>query len=106
MLRTEIQSLGEIIEKGESKSISYHADRGHAGEFFLEVLPRKHHLVLLLDADFDELRELSPRVADATEQKFFVYAKYSGGTSLQFTGEAELQDTMACVRRAFELARA
>jgi hypothetical protein len=105
LLQEQIQALGDIIEKGETRSISYHADGNGRGEFFLEVLPRKDYLTLLLDIDYDEVSPLSDSVNDATEQKFFVYAKYSGGSCINFWQEEDLKEVMLCVRRAYELAR-
>ncbi len=105
LLQERMAALGEIIEKGETKSISYHADGTGRGEFFLEVLPRKNYLMLLLNIDYDEVSSLSERVNDATEQKFFFYAKYSGGSCITVGQEEHLDDVMVCVRRACELAR-
>jgi hypothetical protein len=62
-------------------------------------------LVLLLHVDFDEVAGFSERVQDATEQKFFFYAKHSGGASIAFHKQEELEEVMVCVRRAYQLAR-
>jgi uncharacterized protein with ParB-like and HNH nuclease domain len=104
-LREQVLGIGEVIEKGESKSVSYFADSGYAGEFFMEVLPRKGYLTLLMDIDFDEVSHVSSRVQDATEQKFFFYARHSGGAFIHISDENEIPDALLCVKRAYEAMR-
>jgi hypothetical protein len=104
-LREQVLGIGEVIEKGESKSVSYFADRGYAGEFFMEVLPRKGYLILLMDIGFDDVSHISSRVQDATEQKFFFYAKHSGGAFIHVHVEDQIPDALLCVKRAYEAMR-
>ncbi len=50
-LRHQVKEIDDgVLEVAESKSVSYHGP-----VFFLEVLPRKHRLTLLLPLDFNEV---------------------------------------------------
>ena len=50
-LRAKVLQIDtNIIELAEQKSVSYHGPA-----FFLEVLPRKNRITLLLDLDFNEV---------------------------------------------------
>ena len=47
----------DIIELAEPRSVSY-----HGAEFFLEVLPRKNRINLLLALDFNEAEDVRLRI--------------------------------------------
>jgi hypothetical protein len=65
-LRPHVLAMdSKILELAESDSISYHAP-----DFFLEILPRRHRLTLLLDLDFNEVDDPSGIAEDATRWKF------------------------------------
>ena len=60
-LREKVLSIDTgIIELAEQRSVTYH-DR----EFFMEVLPRKDRLTLLLPLDFNEVDDPSGIARDA-----------------------------------------
>ena len=84
--------------------LRHHAGARCAGEFFLEVLPRSGYLTLLLNIDFNEVTDLSPRVRDATEQKSFFHARYAGGACISLHRLEDVGGVMTCIRRAHELA--
>ncbi len=88
-----------IVELAETRSVSY-----HAGEFFLEVLPRKNRLVLLLNLDFSECDASDEQARDATERSFLVNAKYEGGAYYRLDDEAQTESALRLIRRAHELA--
>lgn len=89
----------DIIEMAEPRSVSY-----HAADFFVEVLPRKHRVLLLLDLDFDEADFIDDRAGDATEYKFIVNAKHSGGVYYSVDNESQLDGAMHLVHQAYEAA--
>lgn len=102
ILRSKILAIdGEIIELAERKSVSYHAP-----PFFLEVLPRKDRLTLLLALDFNEVDDPAGIAKDASERKFFMNAVYDGGVSVPILGESDITRALPLVLRARELARA
>lgn len=97
LLRTRIRDIdGEIIEVAEQKSVSYH---GRA--FFLEVLPRKHRINLLLALDFNEFHDSAGIAQDATQRKFFFHAQYEGGVNVPISAGGRRQghaDSSAGIR--------
>ncbi len=90
----------EICELAESKSVSYHGPG-----FFLEVLPRKRRLVLLLPLVFSEIDNSSGLAEDATQWKFFSNAQYDGGVTLQVNTDEDIESAMSIVRQAYTNSR-
>ena len=88
-----------ILEMAESRSISYHAPG-----FFLEVLPRKYRLVLLLPLDYSEVDDPQGISSDATGWKFFFYAKYEGGVMLRIDNVQDIDYAMPIIRQSYLLA--
>ena len=94
-LSDEVKSLGDVIELAESRSVSYHAPY-----FFLEVLPRKYELVLLLPLDFSEVDDLNGIADDANEWKFIPNAKYDGGVLLYVSNQESIEAAIPIIRQA------
>jgi uncharacterized protein with ParB-like and HNH nuclease domain/predicted transport protein len=88
-----------ILELAESKSVSYHAPG-----FFLEVLPRKQRLSLLLPLDHGEIEDPYGLASDATEWKFHFYAKYDGGVLLRIKDGQDIERALPIIRQAYALA--
>jgi predicted transport protein len=100
-LRMHVLALGtDIIELAEPKSVSYH-DPG----FFLEVLPRRYTLTLLLSLDFNEVDDPSGIAQDATQWKFFIHARHEGGVSLGVGDTAAIESALPLIRQAHSAAR-
>lgn len=96
MLRSKLLEIDtDVIELAEAKSISYHAPN-----FFLEVLPRRYRLSLLLGLDFDELEDPHSIAQDATQWKFLVNASHEGGVLLNVRNASEIEDALPLVRQA------
>jgi uncharacterized protein with ParB-like and HNH nuclease domain/predicted transport protein len=99
LLRNEVRAIDpEIIEIAEPKSVSYHGPG-----FFLEVLPRKSRILLLLPLDFNEVEDTSDLVQDTSQWKFFVNAVYEGGAFIRVDSEALIEKALPIVRLAYEL---
>ena len=102
LLREKILKMdADIIELAEQKSVSYHGPT-----FFLEVLPRKDHVSLLLAPDFNEVDDPSGIAKDASEWKFFVNAVYEGGVNIPVRGVDDFDKALPMIRQAWELAKA
>ena len=84
-----------VLELAEPKSISYHGPH-----FFLEVLPRRYRISLLLALDFDEIDDPSGLAQDATQWKFLVNARHEGGVLLSVSNVAEIESVLPLVRQA------
>lgn len=96
LLRKRIQAMdGDIIELAEQKSVSYHAPG-----FFLEVLPRKHRINLLLPLDFNEVDDPAGIAQDATQWKFLFYAQYEGGVSIPIREADDIEKALPMIRQA------
>jgi predicted transport protein len=95
-LRKRVLALdGDLLELAEPNSVSYHGPN-----FFLEVLPRRYRLVLLLPLDFNEIDDQSGLARDATEWKFIVHAQHEGGVSLSITSFDEIDRALPLIRQA------
>jgi len=99
LLRPQILGLGpNVLEVSESRSVSY-----HAADFFVEVLPRKHRIVLLLDLDFNECKDVDDQTSDATEYKFLFHATHEGGVMYHLNDASHIGGAMRMIRLAYEL---
>lgn len=95
-LRSRVMALdSDILELAEPNSVSYHGP-----VFFLEVLPRRHKLTLLLALDFNEIDDPSGLAKDATEKKFFVHASYEGGVSMSIWDVEAIENALPLIRQA------
>jgi uncharacterized protein with ParB-like and HNH nuclease domain/predicted transport protein len=89
-----------IIELAEQRSVSYHGPT-----FFLEVLPRKNRIGLLLPLDFNEVEDPSGMAQDTSQWKFLVNAIYEGGVYVRIQSEADIDQALPMIRLAREIAR-
>ncbi len=95
-LRTQVKALdSDVLELAEPNSVSYHGPA-----FFLEVLPRRKKLTLLLALDFNEVDDPSGFAKDATEKKFFVHARHEGGVSLSVWNASDVESALPLIRQA------
>lgn len=89
-----------ILELAEPKSVSYHGPG-----FFLEVLPRKRCLTLLLSLDFNEVDDPEGIAEDATQWKFFANAQHEGGVTVSVYKDEDIELVMPIVRQAYTITR-
>ncbi len=102
VMRPAILSVSPgIIEVPEAASISYHAA---GGDFFLEILPRKHRLQVLLNIDRRDCCHQDDDLIDAADRKFFVNAANAAPTAYKFREPAQLDGLVKIARQAHELA--
>ncbi len=95
-LRTRVRGLNsDVLELAEPNSVSYHSPT-----FFLEVLPRRKRLTLLLALDFNEVDDPAGFTKDATEKKFFVHARHEGGVSLSVWNTGDIESALPFIRQA------
>ena len=89
----------DIIEIAEEpNSVSYHGP-----EFFLEVLPRKDWINLLLALDFNEAKDPHGIAEDASQRKFFFYARYEGGVNIPIWSTDTIESALPIIRQAHAL---
>lgn len=92
-------AIPDVIEMAESRSVSYHGP-----SFFLEVLPRKRRLILLLPLDFNEVADGNGIAKDASERQFIVNAVYEGGVLLRVNSSEDVDAALPIVHQAREVA--
>jgi predicted transport protein len=96
-LRPLILGLGQdVVELCGAKSVTY-----RVFDFFLEVIPRKKRLSLILNLDFEECDDPSQRAIDATEYAFITHASESGGVLFSIDDESQVPMAMLVVRQAY-----
>jgi predicted transport protein len=101
VLREKVTALdAEIIELAEQKSVSYHGPA-----FFLEVVPRKAALSLLLTLDFNEVEDASGLAQDTSQWRFIVNATYDGGVLIVVHDTEDIEKALPMIHQAHELAR-
>ncbi len=97
-LREQVLALGDdVIELCGPNSVTY-----RVFDFFLEVIPRKRRLSLLLNLDFGECDDPTQRVKDTSEWAFVVHASESGGALFNVDDKTQLAAAMHVVRQAYE----
>ncbi|SHK39524.1 hypothetical protein SAMN05444000_12747 [Shimia gijangensis] len=96
VLKRELQSVcPDAVVIPEERSISYHDP-----DFFLEVIPRKYGLGILIDLEFARSAEISEHLEDASQWTFIMYAAFSGGTYCKVEKEQEIMSILPAVRLA------
>jgi len=97
-LRQQVLALGDdVIELCGPKSVTY-----RVFDFFLEVVPRKRRLSLLLNLDFEECDDPTQRAIDASAYAFIPNASESGGVLFGLDDKAQVAAAMHVVRHAYE----
>jgi len=95
-LRKRLQdAFPDVIEAAERKSVSYHDP-----EFFLEVIPRKRGLVLVIDLDFNEVDGNDELAEDTSDRSFIMHASHQGGVLVQLRDSTQIDRAMAIVTQA------
>jgi uncharacterized protein with ParB-like and HNH nuclease domain/predicted transport protein len=96
-LRNQIKFLGEdIIELPGANTVTY-----RVYEFFVEIIPRRRRLVLILNLDFEEAVDPSQRAIDAAERAFVVHATESGGVLFRVEEPGHIAQAIDLVRQAY-----
>ncbi|WDI40479.1 DUF262 and DUF1524 domain-containing protein [Bremerella sp. P1] len=97
-LRPHVLSMGEdVVELCGPKSITY-----RVYDFFMEVVPRKQRLALILNLDFAECEDPTQRAVDATEYAFIPNASENGGVLFSIVTEDQVSAALHVIRQAYE----
>ena len=98
MLRPQVLAIGDdVVELCGAKSVTY-----RVYDFFVEVLPRKRYLLLVLNLDFEECNDPTQRAFDATEYAFITNASESGGTGFSLEDDLQIASAVSVIRQAYE----
>ncbi|HMN45803.1 MAG TPA: DUF262 and DUF1524 domain-containing protein [Povalibacter sp.] len=90
-----------IIEVPRRNSVSYYADDG---DFFLEILPRKWRLILLLNLSLGECVYRDEFVRDPADFKFIANAEHDAGVIYRMKDSSQSEGVLQLIRQAYELA--
>lgn len=102
LLRPRLMALDPgVIEVPEATSVAYHAADG---DFFLEILPRTHRLVVLLNVERNECSHMDDEVIDTSDRSFFLNAVNVAPTAYKLNSAAQLEGLMKLARQAHDLA--
>ena len=93
-----LASFPDAIEIAEARSISYHAP-----EFFVEIIPRKRGLGLLIALDFNDVEGDAGFARDTSDYSFVVNARHQGGVLIDVRDEMEIDSAMTIVNQAHAL---
>jgi uncharacterized protein with ParB-like and HNH nuclease domain/predicted transport protein len=97
-LSAQILALGaDILQLPGANTVTY-----RVFEFFVEIIPRKKGLTLLLNLDFDEADDPSKRASDATERAFIIHATETGGVLFRVSKDDDIAPAMHLIRQAYE----
>lgn len=97
-LRPQIQAMGnDVVELPNDRSVIY-----RVFDFFVEIIPRKQRLTLLLNLDFADCEDPSGNARDATEFAFIIGATEAGGVLYNLDSEGGMPAAINVVRQAYE----
>ncbi len=97
-LRKDILSIGtDILEILRAKSVTY-----RVFDYFVEVIPRKQHLTLLFNMDFEECDDPSGLARDASNKAFIINASEEGGVVVQIWSADDISAALHIVKQAYE----
>ncbi len=97
-LQPLVQALGEdVVELPSDRTVVY-----RVFDFFVEVIPRKQRLTLLLNLDFADCDDPTGKSRDATEFAFIIGATESGGVLYSIDSADDLSGALAVVKQAYE----
>jgi uncharacterized protein with ParB-like and HNH nuclease domain/predicted transport protein len=91
----------KIIEVPRAHSVCYYADDG---DFFVELLPRRRKVIVLLNLPLAECIYRDDHLSDSAEYKFIVNAEHEGGAVYRLRGPEFADGAVKLVRQAYEIA--
>lgn len=96
-LMTAIKALGtDVVHINHKASLSF-----HAREFFLEVIPRKRRITLILPLDFGSLKSPPEIANDFSDFSFIINAQHDGGTILSLKTIEDVNAAWPFVQQAY-----
>lgn len=99
LLRDDLNGCGDdVAELPYQKSIVYRSP-----EWFVEVLPRKHKLVIRLAPDPEDLSDLCPALEASDDWSFIANSIVEGGAVYTMRSDADAEVARRLVRRAYEI---
>jgi len=97
-LRPQLQALGgDVVELCTPASVTY-----RVYDFFVEVIPRRHRLTLLINLAFEDCNDPSGKAHNAAEAAFVINATENGGVLYTIKDVADIPLAINIARQAYE----
>jgi predicted transport protein len=97
-LQPQIQALGnDIVQLCTPASVSY-----RVYDFFVEVIPRRHRLTMLINLAFEDCKDPTGKARNATEAAFVINATETGGVLYDVREHSDIAAALNIVRQAYE----
>jgi predicted transport protein len=97
-LRKQVVALGEdVVELFGPKTATY-----RVLDFFLEIIPRRNRLTLLLNLDLDDYEPLPKNAWDAAQKEFVIYSTQEAEVGYSLKRLADVPEAIQLVRAAYE----
>ena len=97
-LQPLVQALGEdVVELPNDRTVVY-----RVFDFFVEVIPRKQRLTLLLNLDFADCDDPTGKSRDATELAYIMGATTAGRLLYSVDSAEDLKGAIAVIKQAYE----
>jgi uncharacterized protein with ParB-like and HNH nuclease domain/predicted transport protein len=96
-LRPQLQALGaDVVELCTAASVTY-----RVYDFFVEVIPRRYRLTLLVNLAFEDCSDPSGKARNATEAAFVINATESGGVLYDIKDAADIPAAINIARQGY-----
>jgi uncharacterized protein with ParB-like and HNH nuclease domain/predicted transport protein len=97
-LQPQLQALGgDVVELCTAASVTY-----RVYDFFVEVIPRRHRLTVLINLAFEDCNDPSGKARNATEAAFVINASETGGVLYTIKDDGDIPATINIARQAYE----
>jgi uncharacterized protein with ParB-like and HNH nuclease domain/predicted transport protein len=97
-IQPQIQALGnDIVQLCTPASVSY-----RVYDFFVEVIPRRHRLTMLINLAFEDCKDPTGKARNATEAAFVINATETGGVLYDVREHSDIAAALNIVRQAYE----
>jgi predicted transport protein len=97
-LRPQVMTLGDdVLELFGPKTITY-----RIYDFFVEIIPRRWRLDLLLNLDFEACDDPAGIAKDTSDRIFVMNSVESGGVICRIKTEEDIKPALHLVRQAYE----
>lgn len=97
-IRPQLQAIGgDVVELCTGTSVTY-----RVYDFFVEVIPRRHRLTLLINLAFEDCNDPSGKASNATEAAFVINATETGSVLYTIKDDADIPGAINIARQAYE----
>jgi predicted transport protein len=97
-LRQQVLALGaDVVELFGPKTATY-----RVFDFFLEVIPRRNQLTLLVNLELDDVDPLPENAWDAGQKEFVVFSTQEAEVGYSLKRQADIHQAVRLVRAAYE----